>query len=85
MLQALLGPSPALYTQFDLLNAFSLFANPEGPSGCITYKALKDALVSVLTLGNWPLVLEQPLLQVFDCRSWRCFAGETLWKQDAEQ
>ena len=57
MLQALLGPSPALYTQFDLLNAFSLFANPEGPSSCITSKALKDALVSVLITGTAPAAI----------------------------
>lgn len=45
LFQALMGGSQTLYTQFELLNAFALFADPDEHSGCISYKSLKDALV----------------------------------------
>lgn len=49
LLQAFLKQSPLLYSYHELLSAFTLFADPDAPSGCITYKALKNALVRYLT------------------------------------
>ena len=49
LLQAVLLQSPSLYSYHELLSAFTLFADPDGSSGCITYKALKNALVRCLT------------------------------------
>ena len=36
-----------MYTERDLLNAFTLFADAEGSTGRITQKALRNALVRV--------------------------------------
>ena len=40
-----MGKSNTKYSQYDLLNAFALFAEPDGPSGCISHRALRAALV----------------------------------------
>ena len=45
LLQAILSQCPSLYLFEELMNAFAMFAEAAGPIGCITYKALKQALV----------------------------------------
>ena len=38
---------PSLYSYQALMHAFTMFAEADGPSGCITYEALKQALVRI--------------------------------------
>ncbi|KAL3154381.1 hypothetical protein ABBQ32_013858 [Trebouxia sp. C0010 RCD-2024] len=46
-LQAVLTQCPSLYSYQALMHAFTMFAKADGPSGCITYEALEQALVSL--------------------------------------
>ncbi|KAL3139730.1 hypothetical protein ABBQ38_004035 [Trebouxia sp. C0009 RCD-2024] len=44
-LQAILKRCPSLYSYQELMHAFTMFAEANGPSGCITYEALRQGLV----------------------------------------